>query len=153
MRWAPSSMNDQPWRVLVAEKGTDNHDLLSNALMPGNAPWASKAPILLLVMANTVFSNGAKHHGALYDVGLAVGNLSIEATHLGLSLHQMGGFDRPAVADAFQLEETLQPVVIIALGYQDSPEKLPDGLRERETAPRRRKPINEFAVIHMLDTK
>ena len=147
MRWAPSAMNEQPWEVLAAQKGTKSHDTLAKTLAPGNQPWAADAPVLLLVMARTTHSNGAPNHSALYDLGLAVGNLSIEATYLGLSLHQIGGFDRAVARESFNLRENLQPVVMIAVGYRDSHESLPEALQQRELAPRKRKKIEEFAVV------
>lgn len=152
MRWAPSSMNEQPWEVVVAEKGTAKHKVLAASLAAGNLPWASEAPLLMLVLAKTEFGNGAAHHGALYDVGLAVGNLSMEATHLGLSLHQMGGFDKIAVKDSLGLEETLKPVVIIAVGFRGTHENLPEGLQQRELSARKRKKIEEFTKIDLVTT-
>lgn len=150
MRWAPSSMNEQPWEVLVTEKGTEMHERLASTLAAGNASWAPNAPLLMVVMAKTTFSNGATNHSAYYDVGLAAGNLSIEATHHGLSLHQMGGFDRPAAKALLGLPENIQPVVIVAIGYRDKVEKLPEDLQKRELAPRKRKSIDEFARIEMV---
>lgn len=150
MRWAPSSMNEQPWEVLVAEKGTAMHASLAATLSAGNASWAPNAPLLVVVMAKTTFANGATNHSALYDVGLAVGNLSVEATHHGLSLHQMGGFDRPAAKALLNLPENIQPVVIVAVGFRDNAEKLSEDLQKRELAPRKRKAIDEFARIEMV---
>lgn len=150
MRWAPSSMNEQPWEVLVAEKGTSMHDQLAATLSPGNVSWAPNAPLLIVVMARTTFANGATNHSAYYDLGLAVGNLTVEATHQGLSLHQMGGFNRAAVKALINQPENIQPVVIIALGYRDQADRLPEDLQKRELAPRKRKAIEEFARIEMV---
>jgi hypothetical protein len=41
----------------------------------------------------------------------------------------------------------LVPVVVIAIGQQDIPEKLPAALAERELAPRGRKPLEEIVVV------
>lgn len=149
MRWAPSSMNEQPWEVIAAEKGTATYQLLSESLMPGNKTWAADAPLLMLAIARTAFANGATNHSAVYDLGLAVGNLSVEATHRDLALHQMGGFDRNAVAAGLSLGDDRRPVVVIAVGYRDHYEKLPEQLQQRELAPRKRKPVADFARIEL----
>lgn len=150
MRWAPSAMNEQPWEVFAAMEGSETYLKLANALNPSNKLWAAKAPLLMLVNARTTFAaNGAHNGSALYDLGLAVGNLSIEATHHGLSMHQMGGFDKNAVKESLKLPGDRIPVVIIAIGYGDIPETLPDVLKERELAPRRRKSIDEFSIVDL----
>jgi len=150
MRWAPSAMNEQPWEVFVATEGSATYLKLAHALNPSNKIWAAKAPLLMLVNARTTFAaNGAPNGSALYDLGLAVGNLSLEATHHGLSMHQMGGFDKSSVKESLGLNGDRFPVVIIAIGHGGAPETLPDALKERELAPRRRKFIDEFSVIDL----
>ena len=52
-RWAPSSINLQPWRFFVAAKGP-GRDALEAALAPNNRAWASKAPVLLSVAGGLV---------------------------------------------------------------------------------------------------
>ncbi len=151
MRWAPSSMNEQPWKVIAAAKGTATYTRLESTLMPGNKSWAAKAPLLILAMARTTFeANGSINRSAQYDLGLAVGNLSLQATSLGLAVHQMGGFDKQLAKALLQIDEHTIPVVLIAVGYRDSPELLPPPLNERETAPRRRKKVAEFAELRLV---
>jgi len=94
-RLAPSCFNEQPWRFLVAQKSTtpELFEEMGNWLMPANQIWALKAPVFILAIAKKDFSaNGKPNKHAFYDLGLAVGNLSAQATDLGLSLHQMAGF-------------------------------------------------------------
>ena len=151
MRWAPSSMNEQPWKVIAAAKGTATYTQLESTLMPGNKSWAAKAPLLILAMARTTFkANGSINRSAQYDLGLAVGNLSLQATSLGLAVHQMGEFDKQLAKALLQIDEHTIPVVLRAVGYRDSPELLPPPLNERETAPRRRKKVAEFAELSLV---
>ena len=49
-RWAPSSMNEQPWRFLVTRRGGEGHGTLLAALNPSNQIWVDKAPVLILAM-------------------------------------------------------------------------------------------------------
>jgi hypothetical protein len=44
------------------------------------------------------------------------------------------------------MEPGIVPVVVIAIGKQDAPEKLEGPAAERELAPRERKPLNEIVI-------
>jgi len=142
-RWAPSCFNEQPWRFVVCtrERPAD-HQHFVDCLAAGNVPWARHAPVLLLSVAKRSFThNGTPNRHAWHDVGMAVENLIVQATALGLFVHQMGGFD-PAMARAsFDIPEDFEPVAAIALGYPGDPESLPPALRDRELGQRTRKPL------------
>jgi nitroreductase len=79
--------------------------------------------------------------------GQAVAALSVQATALGLSVHQMAGFDAAAARDVLGVPEDHAPLTAIAIGYRDDPSALPDDLRERELTPRVRRTQDEF-VFH-----
>jgi nitroreductase len=79
-----------------------------------------------------------------YDLGQAVAHLSIQASALGVSVHQMAGFDHEKARVAFDLPEGFDPMTVFALGYDGEPDLLPGELRERELSPRVRKPLGEF---------
>lgn len=145
-RWAPSANNTQPWRFLVATRGEAAFDDLFAVLNPGNQQWAGAAAALILVVAETTTENGEDRHFALYDTGQAVATLSAQASHEGLSVHQMGGFDRAAAAQRFGLRDGLQPLVVVAVGRHDPQAPLGETFREREAAPRERRPIGEILL-------
>ncbi|MEP0369161.1 MAG: nitroreductase family protein [Cyclobacteriaceae bacterium] len=150
-RWAASSMNEQPWRFVYAHKGESEYEAIAKALYDGNK-WAEQAPVLIIAAAKQTFSRNGKTNGsALYDLGLAVGNLSIQATEEGLSLHQMGGFDKQIISEAFYLDEDIQPAVVIALGYSGSPDQLPEPLYSREVSERSRKPLSDISFHGSLN--
>ncbi|MEQ8469793.1 MAG: nitroreductase family protein [Marinoscillum sp.] len=145
VRWAPSSMNEQPWRLIVAKKGDLAHAKIVEALMPGNQLWAKDAPVLVVTLFKKSFTrNGAPNGSAKYDLGLAIGNLSAQATSEGIGLHQMGGFQKDMIISTFTIADDYEPVTVIALGYYGNAEDLPEELKYRELAERQRKPINEF---------
>lgn len=132
-RWAPSAFNEQPWRFIQAVQGTPEHQVLSEALHLSNRVWASHAPVLLLALARTRLArNGEVNNYARYDLGLAVGLMTVQATLLGIGMHQMAGFDPQLVRGPFALGEELDPVVIIALGYPGEGPYLSEHLRARE---------------------
>lgn len=145
-RWAPSSFNEQPWSFIVATKENPaEHAQLLDCLMEKNQQWATLAPVLMVSVAKLNFEKSGKpNRHALHDVGLAMGNLLVEATALGLFVHQMAGFSVDKVREAYQVPEGFDPVAAIAIGYPAEPEVLPEAFREPEIGPRKRKPIGSF---------
>src|SRR5438309_679557 len=92
-RWAPSSYNEQPWGYLVATRDDpEGFARLLSCLVEGNQVWAKAAPVLALGCTRLTFArNGQPNAAALHDLGLAAGNLCLEATARGLAVHQMIG--------------------------------------------------------------
>ncbi|MSZ47779.1 MAG: oxidoreductase, partial [Actinobacteria bacterium] len=91
-------------------------------------------------------ADGSIHADYQYDCGLAVAQLVIEAHHRGLVAHQMTGFDKAVAQDVLSIAPELIPVVVIAIGTQDAPEKLAGPLLERETAKRERLALSELVI-------
>jgi nitroreductase len=82
---------------------------------------------------------------ALHDLGAANVSIAIQATEMGLQVHQMGGFDKIKAAEYLQLDtENFEPVTTIAVGFQGDANQLPEELKVRELQPRKRKEIAEF---------
>lgn len=146
-RWAPSCFGDQPWRYVVCNKA-DNLQAWQAAfdcLVPGNQSWAVNAPVLLLICADTLFSHNDKpNKWAPYDTGAATENLCLQATALGLMAHQMGGFDADKARATFNVPERYQILAMVTVGYQAAVVSLTGETKERETAARSRKPLNEL---------
>jgi nitroreductase len=145
-RWAPSSNNEQPWRFIVTSKNTPaEHERLFACLLEGNKKWAFRAPILMLSVASLLFEeDGRPNRHAYHDTGMAMENLVLQATALGLQGHQMAGFDVQKARETCLIPTGFDPVAMIALGYPGDPAVLPDHLHERELKPRERQPITDF---------
>lgn len=145
-RWAPSSYNGQPWAFIVATKDEPAEFARAlGCLIEFNQKWAKAAPVLMLTVAQMNFAhNGKPNAHAWHDVGLAVGNLSVQATSEGLHLHQMAGIVPDKVRATYAVPDGWEPATGIALGYLGDPATLPDQLRERELAPSDRKPLASF---------
>ena len=145
-RWAASSYNEQPWHFIVATKDDPaEYGRLLGCIAPANALWAGKAPVLMLTVAKLTYdANGAPNRHALHDVGQATAHLTLQATALGLGVHQMGGFDVARAREEFSIPEGYEPVAAIAVGYPGDPDELPDSLRARASAPRTRRELGEF---------
>lgn len=146
-RWAPSANNVQPWRFIVARRGTDGFAKIHDTLLGFNQAWADSAAVLVVNLAETVDAEGATRPWARYDLGQAVAHLTVQAQHEGLHTHQMGGFDTARLRAAFDLDERLEPVSITAIGVLGDAEALPDALREREQAPRVRRPLDDLVSV------
>src|SRR5712692_2236603 len=145
-RWAPSSFNEQPWSFIVGTRDEPEvYNRLVSCLVEFNARWAASAPVLMLSVARVAFErNGQPNRHAFHDVGMAAENLVIQATALGLVVHQMAGFDVEKAREVFGIPQGYEPCAMIALGYLGDRESLPESLRQREEVPRARKPISEF---------
>ena len=144
-RWAASSYNEQPWSFFVAFRSEPNRfDKLLSCLLEANQEWAKHASALVItVIAKHFTRNNKLNRVAMHDLGLAVGNLSIQASHLDLSVHQMGGIDLELTREKLQIPESHDPVTAIAIGYRGS-ESDNAVLVEKDQSPRERKPISEF---------
>jgi nitroreductase len=146
-RWAPSSYNVQPWVYLVATKDdAKNFEKMLSVLVEFNAGWAKEAPVLVLAVAGLKLLDGNPNRNAFYDTGAASALLSVEATARGLAVHQMAGYDSAKAKAAFDIPADWEPIAAMAIGYPGHPDSLPHGLRDREVAPRTRKPLSEFVM-------
>jgi nitroreductase len=149
-RWAASCNNAQPWHLVVARRDAEPaaFEALLGTLSPNNQPWARHAGVLMLAVARGTFpANGNPNRHAWYDTGAAMAQMAVQAAALGLQLHQMAGFDPARARDAFAIPAGFDPVSAIALGHVGPAEALPEALAARETAPRQRRPVGEWAYF------
>ena len=122
-RWAPSSMNDQPWRFIAARRNdtTADFNLLLDCLNDSNKAWAKNGAAIALIIAKKHHSNGFENKFSWHDVGLAIGNLSLQAMTEDLYMHQMGGFNADLARTTFEIPDEFEPVSIIVFGYKGDP--------------------------------
>jgi len=146
-RWAPSAANLQSRRFVVARRGGEAFQAVTDALAEGNRPWAPDASLFVVAIALTQDEQGAPHRWADYDAGQAMAHLTVQAHALGLHVHPMGGFDPEALALAFHLPEGAVPISVTAIGAVADADRLPERYRARETAPRTRLPLDELVLV------
>ncbi len=145
-RWAPSCFGDEPWRYIVCNRVTHPAawQMALDALNESNRVWVSKASVMILGFANTVMKhNGKPNRWGDYDTGAATMSLCLQATAMGMMVHQMGGYDTDKVRSSFNVPDTFTPMAILSIGYQLPVDSIPDALKEREMAPRVRRPLEE----------
>ena len=145
-RWAASSYNEQPWTYIVATKANAaEFERLLSCLVDANQAWAKAAPVLALGCTSLNFKlNNKPNAAAVHDLGLASASLTFEAMSRGLYVHQMIGILPDKARELYRIPDDVQPKTGLAIGYAADPNTLPEKLRERDLAPRTRKPLAEF---------
>lgn len=145
-RWSPSASNTQPWRFIVARRGTELHAKIDDALIGFNREWAGSAQVLIAAYAEETDADGNVRPWAQYDLGQAIAHLSVQAHADGLFVHQMGGVEREALRVLPGVEDRYTPVSVIALGELGDASSLSEKLQEREAAPRVRRPLSDTVI-------
>jgi nitroreductase len=144
-RWSASGGNQQPWRFIVGIRPDNTWTSILATLEESNAVWAAAAPVLMITCAKRTLNSGSGSNPShQYDLGQSVAHLSVEATNLGLHVHQMGGFFPDKAIETFGIPEDFKPMTAVAIGYIGDPETLDEKLKRRELEARTRKEFDEF---------
>jgi len=144
-RWAPSTFNEQEWRIRYAHRDTPAWPVLFGLLAPPNQAWCKDAGVLLAVCSRRTFThNGKPNPVHSFDCGAAFENLALQGAAMGLVVHGMAGFDWQRAATDLRIPEGHGIEAMVAIGRPGDPTKLPAELAARET-PTPRKKIAEFA--------
>jgi len=150
--WSFSAMNEQPWRYVVAYKGTALFNAFIELLNSGNKQWNKNAAVLVLSLQKINYSgSGNINTNALHDVGAANILLSLQANSMGIYTHVLEGYSKENIKALLHLPKGIEPVVMIALGYPDVAEKLDEPFKARELSPRTRKGLNEILLSSELN--
>jgi nitroreductase len=147
-RWAPSSRNEQPWRYIVfTDDNPEKIDKARSVLLEINN-YAKRAPILICAITKKTYSDtGTYNKLHFHDLGAANENMFLESFNQGLIMHEMGGFDRDKARKVFNISDEYEIGIMIAIGYQDSHQILPERYREKAFSPRERKPLSKIAFF------
>ena len=150
--YAPSCNNEQPWMfVYSTQKEGKIFDDYLGFLVDSNRVWAKDAYALVISMARTKFSyNNKPNRHAFHDTGMAVSNLLIQALAMDIYVHQMAGYSVDKVKDYFKLNDDIEPVAMMAVGYMGDGVSLSPELLKRDEKRRPRKSANEFTFKNSL---
>lgn len=146
-RWAASSFNEQPWRFFLATRDDEQaFERMLGCLVEANQQWAKNAGVLIITATKRTFSKNEKPNRVCeHDLGLAAGNLVVQAQTLGLHVHQMAGIDQAKCRVTFQIPEGFDPMTGIAIGYAADPDSFQDQeLAERDKGERTRMPLSDW---------
>ena len=151
--YAPSSMNEQPWLFILTTR--DEPEVFNHVIElmdDGNKVWAKNAYALIISLARMKYVYKEKPNKyAFHDTGMAVSNMLLQATSMNVYVHQMGGYSRDEAKKYFKLDEGIEPIAIMAVGYLGEGTGLSDELRNRDNKRRPRKKISEYAFRNTLN--
>ncbi len=114
---APSARNTQPWRFVVVQ-GREAVESLVEAAFFGSGAAVKHAPVIIVVCArpeDDVVIDGKPYY--LFDVGLAVENMLLAATDLGLVTHPMASFNEAEVKRILHIPDNFRVVIVTPLAY------------------------------------
>ena len=133
-RCAPSASNRQPWSFIVVRDPVVLQQVAQNAAYYF-IRWAhvKEAPMLIVLCGNA--KNRAYRQFLHEDIGLAGGQMMLQAKALGLGTCWLGGLDRKAIADTLSLPEEIEVVGLLTVGFP-----------AEEPPPTPRKPLE--AIVH-----
>lgn len=116
-RCAPSSHNSQPWYFIVVSNGSGREEI-NQSIGTTGAAWAATAPVLLAVILNLEESiqQNELNYG-LFDAGLAVQNMLLQATSMGLAAHPVNYASHEAMKHVLHLPQTHRLLLFIAIGW------------------------------------
>jgi nitroreductase len=139
-RWAPSSYNNQPWRMLYARRGSEHWQIFFDLLGEFNQGWAKDAGALVVFISRTHFDfNGEPSVTHSFDTGAAWENLALQGWLRGLAVHGMQGFDYERARTELNIPEGFQVEAMAAIGKPADPATLSDDLQAKEAPSDRRK--------------
>ena len=143
-RWAPSSGNLQPWRMLYAHRDTPDWATFFGLLKESNQAWCRNAAALVLFASQQTSSrSGAPLRTHSFDTGAAWANFALQGTRSGLVVHGMAGFDYDAARERLRIPDAWSVEAMIAVGRPGPVEVLSESLQARE-APSQRQPVSAF---------
>ncbi|HOV39637.1 MAG TPA: nitroreductase family protein [Spirochaetales bacterium] len=140
---APSCFNNQPWRFIVAQDPESLSKVKS--CLSSNNKWATASPLIILVATKADLDcklEGEREY-ALFDTGMAVMALQLQAIREGLYAHPIAGYQVLDLKRAFHIPNDFVLIALIILGYPGPETLLTDKQKEQETAERLRKPLSE----------
>lgn len=151
-RWAASSYNEQPWSFVVAQRQDESEfERMLQCLLEANQAWARRAGVLVLTVTHSTFQrNGNPNRVAQFDLGQSVAHLALQATALGLQVHQMAGVNLSKVRQEYQVPDGYEPQTALAIGYPDVSEPSDEAGKEllrRENGPRTRNSLSDQVFV------
>lgn len=144
-RQVASSYNEQPWCFIFAAKGDTHYQKLFDCLGEFNQTWCKTARYLAVALGRTRFAkNDKENRHCFHDVGAFLSVASLQATELGLFVHEMAGFSPDKVKENFDIPGVYEPITMFVLGKPGDMDQLPEDLRKKEDPDSPRKEVSEF---------
>ncbi|MFH1169271.1 MAG: nitroreductase family protein [Chloroflexota bacterium] len=117
-RLAPSTGNCQPWRFIVVNDRNTVKKVVNESFNLSVNAAAGEAPVLLVVLANPAEGKTSNNRDyTSFDVGMAVENMLLAATDLGLVTHLMTNLNPGALKKLLGVPDDIDFVVATPLAY------------------------------------
>ena len=115
-RWAPSASNRQPWAFIVVRDEMIRRQVAQHAAYYF-IRWAhvAEAPLLIVLCGDA--GNRVYRQFLQEDVGLAGGQIMLQAKALGLGTCWIGALDRKAIAGILKLPNRMEIVGLLTVGF------------------------------------
>lgn len=129
-RYAPSAKEAQPWRFVAVREALTRHRLAQAAF---NHPHLRQAPLVIACCARIhshVSGTGRPSHPL--DLAAATQTMVLTAADLGLSSTWITGFRESTVREALEIPGDVPVVAMLAVGYPEGLEPLPDRRPEEQ---------------------
>lgn len=136
-RLAPSAVNRQPWRLIVAS----NENAKESVRSAYDREWFKTAPCYVVVCVDTAeaWTRGAdgKNHADI-DGAIIAEHICLAAADAGLGSCWVCNFDPETLKARLNLGANLEPMAIIPIGYADE---------SADVKPRERKPLVDIVRV------
>lgn len=116
-RLSASCFNNQPWRLIFV-RGEQALSAVKDAMSKGNV-WTSRSPLIVVVVCKEEEDCrlSDRRNYFMFDCGLAIGQLELRATELGLLAHPIAGYDPLKVKAALGIPEEYIVMTLVICGY------------------------------------
>ncbi len=134
VKYAPTSMNQQPLRIVLLRSDEARQELISH-LDPGNRPKAASAPLVALLAADLRFHEtlpevfphlphakdlfadpAVRRESALFNTALQVAYFIIGVRAAGLAAGPIVGYDAAGINKTFFGDRTREIVTVVNIG-------------------------------------
>lgn len=109
-----------------------------SVLLESNS-YAKRSPILMCNSKKNCSEGEEYNRLHFYDLMAANENMFLEAFNQGLIMHEIGGLDVQKAIEVFKILDGFEVGVMIAIGYQDKHDVLPERFSEKAYSPRERR--------------
>lgn len=137
-RYAPSAKEAQPWRLVAVREALARHQLARAAF---NHPHLRQAPLVVVCCARVhSHVSGTGRPSYPVDLASAVQTMVLTAADLGLATSWITGFREGVVREELEAPDDVPVVAMLAVGYPDGLEPLPE-----------RRPVEEVVSLERWD--
>ena len=140
-KWAPSSRNNQPWRIIAVTNKSKNFSDLIEALSEGNQVWAKNSGLILVFCTNEFESEFNPEK--FLEIGFAGQNAMLMSTELGLETHPIWAEDEEKVKELLLIPNNSKVAFLLVIGKKGDEKKLSKDLLSRNNKNRSRNGTEE----------